>query len=130
MTSKTHCTPFAGTVDVESQQDDGIVTSTVVDGEEPVFAGHYPGFPIFPGVCLIECVHQSVLAAGWRKTQDLELDAVESSRFLSPVFPEDRITTYVRIAVADGAWRCSAVLSTDRGKAAEIRLRYRMRSAT
>ena len=29
-----------------------------LDPADPIFTGHYPGFPIYPGVCLIECAHQ------------------------------------------------------------------------
>lgn len=105
---------------------DGVVTSTQVGADEPLLAGHYPGFPIVPGVCLIECVHRSLLIRASRLGSSVELDVVESTRFLQPVFPGDRIVTEVRVDGAEELWRCIASVSTERGRAAEVRLRYRV----
>ncbi|NJC70665.1 hypothetical protein HC031_13215 [Planosporangium thailandense] len=101
------------------------VTSLVLETQEPVFRGHYPGFPIFPGVCLIECVHRSCLTtAPGTPRAVLTLAAVESTRFLGAVFPGDRIvieSTWT--AISDG-WRVTARIRGDRGDVAAVRLRY------
>ncbi|MGW4073559.1 3-hydroxyacyl-ACP dehydratase FabZ family protein, partial [Streptomyces asiaticus] len=52
-------------------------TAVTVGEDEAVFPGHYPGFPIFPGVCVIECVHLSGLRTPPPGATGLELVAVE-----------------------------------------------------
>ena len=54
----------------------------------------------------------------------LELAVIESTRFLSPVFPGDRVETEARIERSGADWRCRASVRTERGTAAEVRLRY------
>jgi 3-hydroxyacyl-[acyl-carrier-protein] dehydratase len=105
-----------------------------IDHSEPVLKGHFPGFPIFPGVCLIECAHQTALVAlAERGEPDAEprLAAFESVRFLSPVYPGDRILVEVGVLPIDEGWRCRArVLVGPQGpggegvEAAVVRLRY------
>ncbi|MFJ3928506.1 3-hydroxyacyl-ACP dehydratase FabZ family protein [Streptomyces sp. NPDC090022] len=96
-----------------------------VAGTETVLPGHYPGFPIFPGVCLVECARQSAdatLPAGARGTA---LAAVESTRFTGPVFPGDQVDialTWKQTPAGD--WQVRAKLTTGRGPAAAVRLRY------
>lgn len=101
-------------------------TSFTITVAEPVLPGHYPGFPIFPGVCLLECVHRSVLATAPAAAEDLELATVESARFLSPVYPGEVITVDIDWLRGDGdSWTCKARVSSERGDAAKARLRYR-----
>lgn len=95
-----------------------------IGAQEPVFPGHYPGFPIFPGVCVIECVHLSGLEAPPPGVAGLELAAVETARFLSPVFPDDELDVRLRWSGGSGAWTCAAEVATDRGPAARVRLRF------
>ncbi|WP_448332644.1 3-hydroxyacyl-ACP dehydratase FabZ family protein [Streptomyces sp. DSM 41534] len=103
----------------------------VVGASEKVFAGHFPGFAIFPGVCVVEYVQRGALATlperepGGRWV----LTAVESSRFLSPVSPGDELTSEYVWSRKDGAWRCRASAATGRGPAAQIRLRFENRDA-
>jgi len=98
-------------------------TTLSIAADEPVFAGHYPGFPIFPGVCLVECVHRSALVTA-PGADELDLCALESARFLSPVYPGDAVTVGIEWSpVADG-WRCVAEVGGPRGVAALVRLRY------
>jgi 3-hydroxyacyl-[acyl-carrier-protein] dehydratase len=104
-----------------------------VQATEPVLAGHFPGFPIFPGVCLIECAHKmaaQVLADASGQTPAAGLTVIERARFLRPVFPGDEIIAEVTVApVADG-WLCTAGLRVHPAGAeapidvATFRLRY------
>ena len=55
--------------------------------DHPVFAGHFPGQPIVPGVLLLDAaVHavQQALAAGGNAASTCQ---VNSAKFLSPVLP-------------------------------------------
>ncbi len=128
----TLCTPVVAELEVVStaSAQPGAplrsATRVTVAGSEPVFAGHYPGFPIFPGVCLVECAHRSALATAPDPGQDLRLEALESSRFLGPVFPGDLVTVELSWTPAGPAWKCRADVLTERGTAAKVRLRYRV----
>lgn len=102
------------------------VTEVVVDADQQVFPGHYPGFPIFPGVCVVECVHRGAQAAPPVPGARLELVAVESTRFRSPVFPGDTVRCEADWSPDGDAWLCRARVDTARGRAAQVRLRYRV----
>jgi 3-hydroxyacyl-[acyl-carrier-protein] dehydratase len=118
------CSPLAGEVRVTDRHERGLTTSMLVDRDEAIFAGHYPGFPIFPGVCLVECAMQSVIAAADERGAAIDVQAVESTRFLAPVYPGDTVVT--RVETDDGeTWRCA--LDTERGPAASVRLLVRPR---
>ncbi|MEV5951702.1 hypothetical protein [Streptomyces sp. NPDC051993] len=95
-----------------------------IDRSEPVFAGHYPDFPIFPGVCVVECVHRAALATAPGAGSPLSLAALESARFVGAVFPGDVLTVDSKWTAVEGGWKCTATASTDRGDAAKVRLRY------
>ncbi|MEV6128145.1 hypothetical protein AB0M05_15150 [Streptomyces violaceusniger] len=124
------CSPVAARVEVvrpAAADDRGKVraaTAVTVGEDEAVFPGHYPGFPIFPGVCVIECVHLSGLRTPPPGSAGLELVAVESTRFLSPVFPGDRLAVDLVWTGGSGAWKCAAKVATERGPAAQVRLRF------
>lgn len=91
-----------------------------IDQSDPVFDGHYPGFPILPGLFLVEHVHRAVReSVGGRRV--VELDRV---RFRKPVYPGDSVSVEVRLEPAGADLVCSAVLSVDAEKAATLRLRY------
>ncbi|MEU3465611.1 hypothetical protein ABZ721_37450 [Streptomyces sp. NPDC006733] len=106
--------------------DAGIALEIPVDPAAPVFAGHYPAFPLLPGVFTLDAVHQAVLRhAGEREGVRPELDEVRSVRFASPVFPGDVLTVDCVITCADGVRDVRARCGTARGKTATLRLRYR-----
>lgn len=118
--------PVAGTVEIVRQEPGAAVTTVAVGADELVFAGHYPGFPIFPGVCIVECVRRSAELAP--AAPGLALTAVESTRFQDPVYPGDTLTTELTWAADGEAWRCRAQVRTGRGPAAQVRLRYQART--
>ncbi|OEV21091.1 hypothetical protein AN219_27330 [Streptomyces nanshensis] len=99
-------------------------TEVTVPPDEKVFPGHYPGFPIYPGVCIVECVHRSALATVPGSADEWEMHAVEATRFVAPVFPGDALSIGIDWSQRDGAWRCKALVSSDRGEVAPVRLRF------
>jgi 3-hydroxyacyl-[acyl-carrier-protein] dehydratase len=59
-----------------------------VDRATAQLAGHYPGFPILPGVLLIDCVRQ---AAGFARGAELRLCSIDRARFARPLLPGDEL---------------------------------------
>ena len=124
--------PLVAPVPVERAGPGRATSRFTLDPAEPLLAGHYPGFPIFPGVCLVECAHRTSLAA---LDGPGRLTEVESARFLGPVFPGDTVhTETVAEAVPEavgGGWRCRARLAAEgpgggdgHRQVAVVRLRY------
>lgn len=100
------------------------VTATLpVRADEPVFAGHYPHFPVLPGVCVVESVHRA--AAATLPEPGLVLAAIDTARFLGPVHPGDDLTAELSWSADGDAWCCRARASTAGGRVATVRLRYR-----
>ncbi|WP_326559275.1 3-hydroxyacyl-ACP dehydratase FabZ family protein [Micromonospora sp. NBC_01796] len=93
--------------------------------DEPVLAGHFPGFPIFPGVCVIEAVLQAATRTAPPEFGPLHLDTVESARFRDAVYPGDTLAIEVEWDRVDQGTGCAARVSTERGLAALVRLRLR-----
>jgi 3-hydroxyacyl-[acyl-carrier-protein] dehydratase len=101
------------------------VVAATIDASEPVFTGHYPDFPIFPGVCVVECVHRGAVATvpgGGR----LELAAIESVRFTAAVHPGDDIQVSLRWRRSGVFWICDGRVQGPRADVAQVRLRYRV----
>jgi 3-hydroxyacyl-[acyl-carrier-protein] dehydratase len=103
----------------------GPATATVrIADDEPVLAGHYPQFPILPGVCVVECVHRGARLTAPAQAGRLALAAMESVRLLAPVFPGDTLTIALDWRGEGLSWWCTGRAGTDRGDAAVVRLRY------
>ncbi len=72
---------------------------------EPMFTGHFPGLPIFPGVLILEALAQAtgilgVKTVSERKENELYLFAgVDEARFKKPVVPGDQLILEVKFLV-------------------------------
>ncbi|WP_255753386.1 3-hydroxyacyl-ACP dehydratase FabZ family protein, partial [Kitasatospora sp. A2-31] len=114
--------PVAGPIEVVSPPTDGRASvRIVITPEEPVFAGHYPDFPIFPGVCVLECAHQGARVTA---PEPVELIAVDSARFSGAVYPGDTLVIDLTWRRTEDGWQCRAAAATGNGPAASIRLRF------
>jgi 3-hydroxyacyl-[acyl-carrier-protein] dehydratase len=58
-----------------------------VPPEHPIFAGHFPGRPIVPGVMLLEWVLAEVARSTQRATAELR---VREAKFFTPLGPGER----------------------------------------
>ncbi|MFJ9845027.1 3-hydroxyacyl-ACP dehydratase FabZ family protein [Kitasatospora sp. NPDC101155] len=118
--------PVRAGIRIEERTEDGLPAAARVEilATEPVFAGHYPDFPIFPGVCVVDCVHRAA-TDGDRAPAPTALAAVESARFAGAVYPGDTLVLSLTWRRTDTGLTCKATAATERGKAASVKLRYR-----
>ena len=90
---------------------------------EPFFQGHFPGYPVMPGVLVIEALVQlsAVLAHDLGLT--LDLSGISGARFKRQVSPGDQLMLETRMGpVVDGSGRFAVLASVDGELAAEAQL--------
>jgi len=75
-----------------------IVALKNVSMNEPVFSGHFPGYPVMPGVLLLEALAQaaailSIVTLGGEQAKDqiYYFVGVDRARFKRPVEPGDQL---------------------------------------
>jgi 3-hydroxyacyl-[acyl-carrier-protein] dehydratase len=73
-----------------------------VTANEPFFTGHFPDFPVMPGVLIIEAMAQTAGVLVLKNIEDrgnklVLLVAVENARFRRPVVPGDSLRMEMRI---------------------------------
>ncbi len=135
-----HRYPFLLIDRVVSIEGNKMVAIKNVTINEPFFAGHFPGFPIMPGVLIVEAMAQAggflALQQAGKTVGDRKVFfmTIDRARFRKPVVPGDQIRfeldieqrrgTIWRIngkALVDGSLVCDAVLqamiSKDKGDA-------------
>ena len=64
--------------------------------DHPLLAGHFPGFPLWPGALLLEAMAQATAVYLLQSRDGLQADEIPvlgavECRFLQPVFPGDRL---------------------------------------
>ena len=87
-----------------------IVAIKNVSVNEPFFAGHFPGYPIMPGVLIVEAMAQAGGALLLTEIPDREhklmvFTGIERAKFRRPVTPGDQLRIEVEVIV----WRSNAV---------------------
>jgi len=85
--------------ELETERVVGIKNVTV---NEPFFAGHFPDFPVMPGVLIIEAMAQvaGVLVLSGipdRKSKLVLLAGVDGAKFRKPVRPGDQLRMEMKI---------------------------------
>jgi len=106
-----------------------IVAIKNVTVNEPFFAGHFPGYPIMPGVLIVEAMAQAGAALLFTEHKErhdklLVFTGIERARFRRPVTPGDQLRIEVDVlayrgtagrlqgkAYVDGKLACEAVVT-------------------
>ena len=81
---------------------DRIVGIKNVTGNEPFFTGHFPDFPVMPGVLIIEAMAQVAGVLVLRGIHDRQskvvlLASVDGAKFRRPVVPGDQLRIEMRV---------------------------------
>jgi 3-hydroxyacyl-[acyl-carrier-protein] dehydratase len=106
---------------IDIQKDKSIIAVKNVTANEPFFQGHFPHYPVMPGVLILEALAQ---AAGLLvfKSNDLKPDGktayyfagIDGARFKRPVLPGDTLHLHVTILRgARGLWKFAGEAKVD-----------------
>ena len=106
---------------LEFEADKRIVCIKNVTINEPMFTGHFPVTPVFPGVLIVEALAQAA-AILTLKTEGSQVDensvyyfvGIDGVRFKRPVMAGDQLTLKVAIErQIKGLWKYSARAEVD-----------------
>lgn len=100
-----------------------------VTANEPFFQGHFPGFPVMPGVLIIEAMAQTcgtlaILSHGGRADDEIYFFVgIDNARFKRQVIPGDQLKFEVQLlANKRGIGKFKAVALVDGQVAAEAEI--------
>ena len=78
---------------------------------EPFFQGHFPGYPVMPGVLIVEAIAQvaGILAfKSGAKGDSVYFMSIEKAKFRKPVIPGDQLRLEVKVIKQRGnVWKCA-----------------------
>jgi len=106
-----------------------------VSVNEPVFMGHFPHYPVMPGVLIVEAMAQAAAILAFR-TFNLKSDresvyyfvGIDEARFKRPVVPGDQLILKAQILRnIRGIWKFSAQAMVGDKLASEAQLLCTMR---
>jgi 3-hydroxyacyl-[acyl-carrier-protein] dehydratase len=97
-----HRYPFLLVDRIEELESERVVGIKNVTVNEPFFAGHFPDYPVMPGVLIIEAMAQvaGVLVLSGipdRKSKLVLLAGVDGAKFRKPVRPGDQLRMEMKI---------------------------------
>lgn len=105
---------------VELQPGEGAIGIKNVTAGELCFQGHFPDYPIFPGVLIIEALAQvgavAVLSVPENKGRIVLFAGVDKFRFRGPVFPGDSLRLEVKFTKMRGPIGKGTAKATVEGK--------------
>ncbi len=86
-------------VELEAERIVGIKNVTA---NEPFFPGHFPDFPVMPGVLIVEAMAQTAGVLVLKSIPDREkklvlLVAIENAKFRRPVVPGDQLRMEMKV---------------------------------
>ena len=94
-----------------------------VTANEPFFQGHFPGYPVMPGVLVIEALVQLSAVLAHDHGLTLDLTGISGARFKRQVSPGDQLMLETRMGpMTEGAGSFAVQAFVDGELAAEAQL--------
>ena len=115
---------------VECEPGKRILAYKNVTMNEPFFMGHFPHYPVMPGVLIVEAMAQAAAVLSFQtmgaKPDDKSVyyfAGIDNARFKKPVTPGDKLDLEVSILMTKrGIWKYSGIARVDGATAAEAEL--------
>jgi beta-hydroxyacyl-ACP dehydratase FabZ len=103
-----HRYPFLLVDRIVEIHEDRIVGIKNVTANEPFFTGHFPDFPVMPGVLIVEAMAQAAGVLVLRGIPDRDnklvfLVSVDAARFRKPVVPGDQLRLEMSVIKRKGS---------------------------
>jgi|TARA_B100000795_G_scaffold266889_1_gene250790 3-hydroxyacyl-[acyl-carrier-protein] dehydratase len=126
-----HRYPFVLIDRVESMEVGKKITAIKnVTVNEPFFPGHFPHYPVMPGVLVVEAMAQAAAILSFKTMGEKPSDksvyyfvGIDSARFKKPVVPGDQIILNVSIVrILKGIWKYAGVATVNNEVVAEANL--------
>jgi beta-hydroxyacyl-ACP dehydratase FabZ len=123
-----HRYPFLLVDRIEELEAERVVGIKNVTVNEPFFAGHFPDYPVMPGVLIIEAMAQvaGVLVLSGipdRKNKLVLLAGVDGAKFRKPVRPGDQLRMEMKILRSRASMaKVSGVATVDGAVVAEAEM--------
>jgi 3-hydroxyacyl-[acyl-carrier-protein] dehydratase len=97
-----HRYPFLLVDRIVEMEPERVVGIKNVTHNEPFFQGHFPDFPVMPGVLIVEAMAQTAGVLVLKSIEDRSnklvlLVAVENARFRRPVVPGDTLRMEMKV---------------------------------
>lgn len=115
---------------LECVEGERLVAIKNVSVNEPFFGGHFPDYPVMPGVLILEAMAQAAGILGFR-TNNSKPDenniylfvGIDKARFRQQVVPGDQLQIDVKLnRVVRGMWQFSAEATVDGNRAASCEI--------
>jgi 3-hydroxyacyl-[acyl-carrier-protein] dehydratase len=118
-------------IDLEGRR---ILGHRTLDPKDPIFAGHFPGHPVYPGVLQVETMGQlalclptfltrgSVEITADTKPTDVRALKIIFAQYLEPLLPGDVVTLQASILEEDGMTATAAGQIVKQGRIVSLSL--------
>lgn len=127
--SLEYAKPLQAVDRVVSLEEGSIVTEKAIRAEEDYFRGHYPDFPIYPGVFTVEAVNQAARIYADRFVGPVRLVQART-RFLAAVRPGDVLQCHLKIKSIEEGKKIRVDAKCKKGdvSASSVKLVFEVRS--